>query len=103
MMRTFQVVEFAELSKPTLRLMRQILLGVLLHKDSQKTLEVFQRVAISPKLHLFRESLRLFISHFLVKTSSANEDTLSEKQKTLLKERAAAVDRILQSDSKLKF
>ncbi|XP_077290813.1 nucleolar MIF4G domain-containing protein 1 homolog isoform X2 [Arctopsyche grandis] len=98
-----KVVQFAELSKPTLRLMRQILLGVMLHKEPQTILEVFQRIAVSPKLHLFRESLRLFISHFLLKNSNKKENVLSEEQIVLLKERASAVDRILQSDSKLKF
>lgn len=95
-------MQFADLTKATLRLMRQILLAVLLHKRWQTCLEVFQRVAVSRKLHLFREGLRLFINHFLVKNADKNA-ILSEEQKTLLLERASAVDKTLHGDSKLQF
>ncbi|KAJ8969084.1 hypothetical protein NQ317_016329 [Molorchus minor] len=66
---TLKVVQFSELDKITLRFMRQTLLGILLHKETEDCLSVFEKVAQSDKLKMFRESLRLFIHHFLFEES----------------------------------
>lgn len=84
--------------------MRQILLAVIMNADLQLSLEVFHRISKSPKLHMFRESLRLFIQHFLIKNAGKKSTILSEDEMATLKERASEVDKILTlHESKLKF
>ncbi|EFN89915.1 nucleolar MIF4G domain-containing protein 1 homolog [Harpegnathos saltator] len=97
-----KIIQFTELDKLTMRLVRQIMLGILLHENGEACLEVFQRISLSPKLQTFRESLRLFISHFLVKNIYAAENL--QKQSTLLQKRTELVDQILNArDSKVIF
>lgn len=90
-----------ELDKLTMRLIRQIMLGILLHENEETCLDVFGRISLSPKLQTFRESLRLFINHFLVKNIDATENV---QQSELLKKRTEIVDKILITrESKLIF
>lgn len=78
------------------------MLGILLHENEEACLEVFSRISLSPKLQTFRESLRLFINHFLVKNIDATENM--QKQSELLKKRAKWVDKILSTqESKFIF
>lgn len=86
-------MEFSELDKITLRFMRQILLGVLLNENLVACQEVFINVSQSDKLKMFRESLRLFIHHFLLR--NLNTNLINDKQKLLLEERARIVEKIL--------
>jgi len=91
-----------ELDKLTMRLIRQIMLGILLHENEEACLDVFGRISLSPKLQTFRESLRLFINHFLVKNIDTTENM--QQQSELLKKRAGIVDKILSTrESKLIF
>ncbi|XP_026825309.1 nucleolar MIF4G domain-containing protein 1 homolog isoform X2 [Ooceraea biroi] len=91
--RKYQVIQFTELDKLTMRLVRQIMLGILLHEDEGACLEVFERISLSTKLQAFKESLRLFINHFLVKNISTAENL--QEQSALLKKRAELIDNIL--------
>lgn len=96
---TLKVINFAEVNKTTVHLLRQILLGILLHDSKDNMQEVFCRVSLSPKLQMFRESMRIFIKHFVLR----NSKSLPESQLTLLNERAEMVDKILSTNvSKLK-
>lgn len=88
-----QIVEFTDLDKVTLRLIRQILLGILLHDDLEEVQAVFSKVALSDKLKMFRESLRLFIHHFLLRNLKG--DVLSDDQKQHLESRSKMVEQIL--------
>ncbi|CAH2000517.1 unnamed protein product [Acanthoscelides obtectus] len=88
-----KVVEFSELDKVTLRFIRQILIGILLHKVEEDCLQVFLKVSKSDKLKIFRDSLRLFIHHFLLK--NLNSEGIPEEQKHLLEQRAKAVEKVL--------
>lgn len=98
----FQIVEFGELDKVTLRLMRQILLGILLHNDLEAVQGVFEKVAQSDKLKMFRESLRLFIHHFLLR--NLKTEAVPEDQRQTLEERAKIVEKVLTTkDSRLKL
>ncbi|XP_011313367.1 nucleolar MIF4G domain-containing protein 1 isoform X2 [Fopius arisanus] len=90
-----KVVEFGQLDKPTMRLLRQIMLNLLMSDNTEKCLEAFQRISASSQLQIFREGLGLFISHFLLK--NADVKALSEKQLQMLRERVGLVDRILQT------
>ncbi|XP_029178156.1 nucleolar MIF4G domain-containing protein 1 [Nylanderia fulva] len=97
-----KVIQFTELNKLTMRLIRQVMLGILLHENEDACLEVFGKISLSPKLQTFRESLRLFINHFLVKNVSAVENL--QKQSELLNKRAEWVDKILSTrESKFVF
>ncbi|EFN71840.1 Nucleolar MIF4G domain-containing protein 1 [Camponotus floridanus] len=97
-----KVIQFMELDKLTMRLIRQIMLGILLHENEETCLDVFGRISLSPKLQTFRESLRLFINHFLVKNIDATENM--QQKSELLKKRAEIVDKILSTrESKLIF
>ncbi|TGZ53119.1 nucleolar MIF4G domain-containing protein 1 [Temnothorax longispinosus] len=97
-----KVIQFTELDKLTMRLVRQIMLGILLHENEEACLEVFGRISLSPKLQTFRESLRLFINHFLVKNICASENL--QEHSELLMNRARLVDKLLSTrESKLIF
>ncbi|XP_047992741.1 nucleolar MIF4G domain-containing protein 1 homolog [Leguminivora glycinivorella] len=99
-----KVIEFSDLNKSSVRFLRQILLAIIMNADLQASLQVFHRIAKSPKLHMFRESLRLFIQHFLLKNAGKKSVVLSEEEMGILKERTVEVERILTMfESKLKF
>ncbi|KAK4873571.1 hypothetical protein RN001_012931 [Aquatica leii] len=99
---TLKIVQFSELDKLSLRFIRQILIGILLCKDEDVCKGVFTNVARSDKLKLFKESLKLFISHFLV--SNLRSGAIPDDQKSLLDERAKLVNNILSaSDKKIIF
>lgn len=96
-----KVIEFAELDKITLRLVRQIFLGILLGKEMECQ-QVFKRIAPSMKLNNFKDSIRLFMHHFLLKGTNTNE--IPKEQLQLLKKRITLVDKTLSfSDTKLRF
>lgn len=100
----FQIIQFSELNKHTVKFMRQIILAIIVNADFESALEVFHRIAKSPKLHMFRESLKLFIQHFLIKNVGKKASILSEDEMATLKTRALEVDKILTLyESKLKF
>ncbi|XP_031844165.1 nucleolar MIF4G domain-containing protein 1 homolog [Nomia melanderi] len=97
-----KVIQFTELDRYTMKLLREIILGILLHKNEQVCLQTFERISISPQLQTFRESLRLFIQYFLIKNIDSS-GTLNEKEVTL-KRRAELVDKIIVSHgTKIKF
>ncbi|KAL0822057.1 hypothetical protein ABMA28_005425 [Loxostege sticticalis] len=99
-----KVIQFSDLNKQSVRFMRQILLAIIMNADLQASLEVFHRVSKPAKLHMFRESLRLFIQHFLIKNAGKKNNVLSEEDMATLKERAVEVDKILTlHESKLRF
>lgn len=58
-------------------------------------MQVFQRVAPSAKLKTFKDSIRLFMHHFLAKGLSKESENSEQKQ--LLKKRLKTVDGILTS------
>ncbi|XP_066254134.1 nucleolar MIF4G domain-containing protein 1 homolog [Euwallacea similis] len=90
---TLKIVEFSELDKVTLRLVRQILLGILLHEELEAVQVVFTNIALADKLKMFRESLRLFIHHFLLR--NLKDGVVNEDQKRNLEIRARMVEKIL--------
>lgn len=59
--------------------------------------QVFQRVAPSEKLKMFRDSIRLFIQHFVVKGSAKNG--IDEAQLKLLKIRSKQADQALNTSA----
>lgn len=90
------------MDKPCVRLVRQILLSILLSDDSSKCQAVFLRIAPSPQLHLFREGLRLFINHFVLRKGSSK--SLPKREFELLQERAKLADKAMSfSDPRTEF
>ncbi|XP_026472282.1 nucleolar MIF4G domain-containing protein 1 homolog [Ctenocephalides felis] len=97
-----KIIDFSELQARELRLIRQILFGILLNPSEAIIKHIFERILKSPKLKMFRESLRLFLHHFLVADKTSGR--LDEKSKELLKQRAKMVDQILiTGESRLAF
>jgi nucleolar MIF4G domain-containing protein 1 len=95
-----QVIHFAEVDQITVRFLRQVLLGVLLTDSQEAFQQAFQRVAVSSKLRLFQEGIRIFIHHFLLR----NMSSLPQEDKEMLQMRAKMADKILSSaESKVKF
>ncbi|XP_033227249.1 nucleolar MIF4G domain-containing protein 1 [Belonocnema kinseyi] len=90
---TMKVVQLEELDKPKMKLLRQIVLGILMHENSEACLGVFERITRSEQLDNFREALRLFITQFVVR--NAKEGLIPEDKAVLIKERAELVDRLL--------
>lgn len=88
-----QVIQFTELDKHTMKLLSQIILGILLYKNEQACLQVFERISVSPQLQAFREGLRLFINHFLIK--SIDSSSMLNGKEIMLKKRAELADKIL--------
>lgn len=95
---TLKVVQFSDLDKVTLRFVRQILLGILLCENVEQLQEVFGNVALSGKLKMFKESLRLFVHHFLLR--NLKSDAIPPERKSLLEERAKIVDKLLTASDK---
>lgn len=95
---TLKIVQFSELDKLSLRFIRQILIGILLCEDQNACQAVFINVAQSEKLKMFRESLKLFIQHFLVRNLKLS--TISVDEKELLNERSKLIDNILEIHNK---
>lgn len=81
--------------------MRQILLGILLHENTEACLAVFEKIAIADKLKMFKESLRLFIHHFVLR--NLKEGTVAEDKKHLLESRAQMVEKLLNAKERNKF
>lgn len=96
-----KVVEFGELDKATMRLVRQVVLGVLMGKEAVCQ-QVFGRIAPSAKLKAFKDSLRLFLHHFLLQ-GGAKSGVPAEKME-LLRARIRLADKALETvDSRLQF
>lgn len=97
-----KVIEFAEIDKVTLRLVRQIMLGILLQDDENKCLQVFNRIAPSFKLKELKDSLRLFLHHFLLKGSEKTK--APGEHLMLLEQRIKMAERMLDtSESRILF
>ncbi|XP_069672026.1 nucleolar MIF4G domain-containing protein 1 [Periplaneta americana] len=91
-----KVIHFAEVDQVMVRFLRQVLLGLLLHDSQEAVQEVFQRVAVSSKLHVFREGIRLFIHHFLLRNmSEADSEVLHQRAKMADKILSAAESRVM--------
>ncbi|XP_009869959.1 PREDICTED: nucleolar MIF4G domain-containing protein 1, partial [Apaloderma vittatum] len=96
-----KVIEFSELDKPKVRFLRQVLSMLLTKTDAEELHDIFVRVSDNPKLGILRESLKLFLNHFLLKNGQAQK---SAEETSLLKERVELATKALQSkEPKLKL
>lgn len=71
---TLKVIEYAEMDKVKLKFLKATLSGILLQKDQENMQEIFMKAAMSEKLNLFRESVRLFMCHFMLQPTVTTSD-----------------------------
>ncbi|XP_067642853.1 nucleolar MIF4G domain-containing protein 1 homolog [Eurosta solidaginis] len=88
-----KVVNFLQLDKSSFIFMKEIIVSLLLSAQEAEIYQAFERVAKNSKLAQFKNSVRLFIQHFLLQQESKLK--LNEEQLDLLKKRADYVDNIL--------
>ncbi|XP_034057112.1 nucleolar MIF4G domain-containing protein 1 [Gymnodraco acuticeps] len=96
-----KVIEFGELDKATVRFLRQLLTKLLKEMEPEELVSVFGRISGIPKLGMLREGLKLFISHFLLK-SIRNQGAAEQAEE--LTERAKVASRAMEAkEVKLKL
>ncbi|KAM6376429.1 nucleolar MIF4G domain-containing protein 1 isoform 1-T1 [Alca torda] len=94
-------IEFSELDKPKVRFLRQVLSMLLIKTDPEELCDIFVRVSDNPKLGMLRESLKLFLTHFLLKNAQAQKNP---EEVSILKERVELANKALQAkEPKLKL
>lgn len=86
-----KVVEFAQIEKSTLRLVRQVMLGLLLAKEENFE-RTFERISPSIKLNAFKDQLRLFLKVFLLKDNTLK---INEEQMKKLESRIEMAEKFL--------
>ncbi|TMW51687.1 hypothetical protein DOY81_003233 [Sarcophaga bullata] len=89
-----KIVDFLQLDKQSFTLMKEICKGLLLSKEEQELYQAFERLAKNSKLQQFKQSLRLFLQHFLLKEQGTTLK-LTEEQMELLQRRVDYVDKLL--------
>ncbi|KAM7359155.1 nucleolar MIF4G domain-containing protein 1 homolog [Cochliomyia hominivorax] len=89
-----KIVDFLQLDKQSFALMKEICKGLLLSNEEQEVYQTFERLAKNTKLQQFKQSLRLFLQHFLLKEQGATLK-LSEEELELLQKRVDYVDKLL--------
>jgi len=72
-----RIIEFAEMTKPNVKLLRTVLCDVLLLEKEEDVRTIFQGVAGVENLKLFREGLRLFLRHFLLKQKNKLDPSIN--------------------------
>ncbi|KAM6900291.1 nucleolar MIF4G domain-containing protein 1 [Xenentodon cancila] len=96
-----KVIEFGELDKVTVRFLRQVLTELLKETEPEELGSIFGRISGIPKLGMLREGLKLFISHFLLKSAQSQG---SAEQAALLSERAQVATKAMEAkEAKLKL
>ncbi|XP_061660949.1 nucleolar MIF4G domain-containing protein 1 [Syngnathoides biaculeatus] len=74
-----KAIEFGELDKPKVRFLRQVLTRLLTDTEPEDLVSIFARISGIPQLGMLREGLKLFISHFLLKSAGPQDAALAER------------------------
>ena len=79
-----KVIEFAEMNKHNVRFLKEVLTIVLMEGKKQEVAATFKAISSSSNLSFFRESLRLFFHHFLLRPGvklapKVDREVLSER------------------------
>lgn len=90
------MIHLSEMDNTMLKFIRQILLAILLHDSEETCVQVFKRISVGKNLNLLRESLRLFMHHFLLKNTEKFSPEVAEK----LTERIKLAENALSSSKK---
>ncbi|XP_062840187.1 nucleolar MIF4G domain-containing protein 1 [Anolis carolinensis] len=97
----FKVIEFSELDKPKVHFLRQVLSVLLLKTDPEDLNHIFGKLTDNPKLGMLQEGLKLFLTHFLLKSVQSHR---SVEEATVLRERIELVSKTLKAkESRVKL
>lgn len=91
-----KVVDFAELDKITHKFVKHIVMELLLVPKDEIFTNVFSKVALSKKLSSFKDSIKLFVHHFLM--SPSNVRKLDQESSSLLQLRVELIDKMFQKN-----
>ncbi|XP_075164735.1 nucleolar MIF4G domain-containing protein 1 homolog [Haematobia irritans] len=89
-----KVIDFLQIDKQSFALMKEICKGLLLSTEEQDMYQAFERLAKNSKLQQFKQSIRLFLQHFMLKEQRTTLK-LSDDQTELLQKRIDYVDKLL--------
>ncbi|XP_017057792.1 nucleolar MIF4G domain-containing protein 1 homolog [Drosophila ficusphila] len=90
-----KVVDFMQLDKLSFYFMKEVMVRLLLAPDEREVYQTFERVAKNPKLQQFKQSVRLFLQHFLLKPDQLEKLKLKEEEQQLLQQRVDHLDKLL--------
>ncbi|KAK7170262.1 hypothetical protein R3I94_000481 [Phoxinus phoxinus] len=96
-----KAIEFGELDKPKVKFLKQILLKLLKETEPEELVNIFGRISGIPELGMLREGLKLFISHFLLRTVQTQEP--SEQAKVLMDRAEVATKAMEARDAQIKL
>ena len=77
------MIDFSDLSKSTVSVLKSIFEQVLTNSSPQVVVEVFKKISSSDKLNLLRDGLKLFLKHFLLRKSASLHERVQLAVKTL--------------------
>ena len=96
-----KVIEFAEMNKHNVRFLKEVLTTILMEGKKEEVASTFKAISSSNNLSLFRESLRLFFHHFLLRPGAK---LAPQVDREVLSERVVVAETALMSaNSKLKL
>uniref|UniRef100_A0A6P4G0F7 Nucleolar MIF4G domain-containing protein 1 homolog n=1 Tax=Drosophila rhopaloa TaxID=1041015 RepID=A0A6P4G0F7_DRORH len=90
-----KVVDFMQLDKLSFYFMKEVMVRLLLSPDEREVYQTFERVAKNSKLQQFKQSVRLFLQHFLLKSDQLDKLKLKEEEQQLLQQRVDHLDKLL--------
>ncbi|XP_022212456.2 nucleolar MIF4G domain-containing protein 1 homolog [Drosophila obscura] len=90
-----KVVDFMQLERLSFYFMREIMVKLLLSSDERELQQAFERIAKNSKLQQFKQSIRLFMQHFLLQEEQLSKLKLAEAQQELLQQRVDQLDKLL--------
>lgn len=90
-----KVINFAELDKITHKFVKLIVMQLLSVAKEDVFMNIFSKIALSKKLSSFKDSIKLFMHHFLL--SQSNLKKLKEEEAHLLKHRVELIDKMFES------
>uniref|UniRef100_A0A336M238 CSON007788 protein n=1 Tax=Culicoides sonorensis TaxID=179676 RepID=A0A336M238_CULSO len=96
-----KIINFAELDKITHKFVKQIMMELLLVTKEDVFTNIFSKIALSKKLSSFKDSIKLFIHHFLLSTNNLKK--LDEADSHLLQQRVGLIDKMFQSSDHFNF
>ncbi|EDX08942.1 GD13685 [Drosophila simulans] len=84
-----------QLDKLSFYFMKEVMVRLLLANDEREIYQTFERVAKNTKLQQFKQSVRLFLQHFLLKEDQLDKLKLKDEDRQLLQQRVDHIDKLL--------
>lgn len=92
-----KVLQFTEMDKSMLRLIRQLLLSILLSNEETVIAQVFASISKSDALFMLRESLQLFLHRFILKETENNNSDLNRDQLVTLPKKVEVAENAMRA------